>query len=87
MAKEVLARVQRSPEDAKELRPLEKKEEKEEEKEEKEPHGANSVIESINGDLDNFLAMYEDESDEEEEAKPVDTAKPEQVESLVPEFV
>ena len=67
MAKEVLARVQRSPEDAKELRPLEKKEEKGEEKEEKEPHGANSVIESINGDLDNFLAMYEDESDEEEE--------------------
>ena len=45
------------------------------------------MIESINGDLDNFLAMYEDESDEEEEAKPVDTAKPEQVESLVPEFV
>ena len=44
MAKEVLARVQRSPEDAKELRPLEKKEEKGEEKEEKEPHGANSVI-------------------------------------------
>lgn len=77
MAKEVLARVQRSPEDAKELRPLEKKEEKGEEKEEKEkePHGANSVIESINGDLDNFLAMYEDESDEEEEAKPVDTAQ------------
>ena len=34
MAKEVLARVQRSPEDAKELRPLEKKEEKGEEKEE-----------------------------------------------------
>lgn len=85
MAKEVLMRVQRSPADATVLQTLEKAEKKEQTGEQS---SINSLIKSINGDLDNFLAMYEDESDTEENANPVDEAtKLDQVESLVPEFV
>ena len=59
---------------------------KPEQKAQKTQQNIADVMKSINGDLDNFLAMVEDDSEEEVQEtaeKPV----PKQVESLVPDFV
>ena len=59
---------------------------KPERKEQKQKQSIRDVMKSINGDLDNFLAMVEDDSEEETQEIPEKPA-PKQVESLVPAFV